>query len=218
MIDTIIFDLDGTLADTEGIHFKAWRQVLLDNKLRDMSFDDFLYYVGTSNEKVAGDSIKQAGSNLTIENLVLEKQQLYLQLLNEVQLCSGARWIVQLLGQMEIKIAVASSSHEKEVRAILKNHNLEHYFQEIICGDMVTNKKPDPEIYLKTLQLLGSEAGQSVAFEDSEHGVVAAKAAGMIVVALPNRFTVNHTYTDADWVLKSFNEVGAVFSELGMQI
>ena len=206
MIQALIFDLDGTLANTEELHFRAWKQTLLANTVEGFTFETFLNYVGTSNEKIAGDYIVSDSIAKTVTQLIKEKQNIYMELIPEVKLCTGAREIIkQFHGQKTL--AVASSSHEKEVRAILTAHNIIGYFKEIICGDMVVNKKPDPEIYLKTSNLLQIPAAHCLAFEDSGPGLNAAKNAKMFGIAIPNEFTQNHDFNRADKVIKDFTEV-----------
>ena len=206
MIQALIFDLDGTLANTEELHFRAWRQALLANKVKEFEFETFLNYVGTSNEKVAGDYILSDGIAKTVPQLIKEKQDIYIELVPEVELCTGAKEIIEQFHGKKA-LAVASSSHEKEVRAILTAHNIIEYFQEIICGDMVVNKKPDPEIYLKTSRLLQIPAAHCLAFEDSGPGLNAAKNAEMFGIAIPNEFTQNHDFNRADKVIRDFTEV-----------
>lgn len=208
MIQALVFDLDGTLANTEMLHFKAWRAALLENGVKEFTFDDFLRYVGTSNEKVAGDYIQSAKIEKSSKELILQKQTLYMELIPEVELCKGAKEIVERF-QGTMHLAVASSSHEKEVLAILEITGLLTYFPVVLGGDMVKNRKPDPEIYLKAQALIGVSGVESLAFEDSGPGLVAAKSAGMKAIAIPNEFTKNHDFRKADAIVKSFDDVDA---------
>lgn len=206
MIQALVFDLDGTLANTEMLHFTAWRKTLLEAGVAEFTLDDFLNYVGTSNEKVASDYIKSDGITKSQQELILEKQNRYMELIPQVELSKGAREIVARF-HGKFQLAVASSSYEKEVRAILEVSGLLPFFQVVLGGDMVQNRKPDPEIYLKAQKLLGVNGGASVAFEDSAPGLLAAKRAGMKGVAIPNEFTRTHDFSGADAVLSSFNDV-----------
>lgn len=210
MITTLIFDLDGTLGDTEELHFKAWRTTLLDHGVPEFTFEDFCAYVGTSNEKVAGDYLTQCKSPTSIDALIAYKQKLYIQLIPQVKLCSGARDCI-LRTSKNYTLALASSSHEKEVRAILSSHNLLSYFSAIMCGDMVSKRKPDPEIYLKTADALGKKPRECMAFEDTEHGLNAAKAAGMYGIAIPTELSRHHDFSAADIIIKSLNVVDDAF-------
>ena len=206
MIQALIFDLDGTLANTEMLHFKAWREALLQNGVGEFTLEDFLRYVGTSNEKVANDYIQSDWIKKSQKELITEKQTLYMDLIPEVELCTGAREILErFYGKMSL--AVASSSHEKEVRAILEIHELISYFPVILGGDMVQKRKPDPEIYVKSAGLLGVEPQECLAFEDSSSGLNAAKNAGMKTIVVPNEFTREHDFTGADSIVDNLAQV-----------
>ena len=210
MIKALIFDLDGTLVDSETLHYRAWENALLQNGVPSFSFEEFLRFIGTSNEKVATEYIKSHNITKNIVDLVLEKQSIYMELLPEIQLCPGVKEMLNRFhGKM--KMAVASSSHKKEIMAILGMNDLLKYFSYVIGGDMVREKKPDPEIYLRTQSFLQLHPGECVAFEDSAHGLNAAKNAGMYGVAIPNMFTQNNNFDRADCVVASFNEVDVVF-------
>lgn len=206
MITAIIFDLDGTIANTEPLHYEAWRDTLLNNGVSEFSFDTFLNYVGTSNEKVAGDYINSHKIDKSSKVLMKEKQDLYMELIPKIELCLGVKDTV-LHFASSLKLAVASSSHEKEVRAILDAHGLLDSFQAIVCGDMVEKKKPNPEIYLKAAGLLQVEPSNCIAFEDSSPGLNGAKNANMTGIAIPNEFTTNHDFSRADQVIEDFTMV-----------
>jgi HAD superfamily hydrolase (TIGR01509 family) len=206
MIKALIFDLDGTLVNTEMLHYRAWKKTLLKNGVRHFSFETFLHYVGTSNEKVATDYIAGDGIKKSVVELIREKQSIYIDLIPEIRLCEGVHEILAR-NQGKRVMAVASSSHQREVVEILEVQGIAEYFAEVIGGDMVENKKPDPEIYLKTQAALDVSPDQCLAFEDSSHGLNAAKNAGMFGIAIPNEFTRNHDFSRADYVLESFAEV-----------
>ena len=206
MIKAFIFDLDGTLVDTELLHYRTWKAVLEENGVAELTFEKFLKYVGTSNEKVARDHIISDGINKTVDELIRAKQQMYLELIPEIQLYEG---VVEILETFHGKVvmAVASSSHLKEVSAILEANNISGFFEYVIGGDMVKKRKPDPEIYLKTLNKLGVLPQESVAFEDTEFGIAAVKDAGIYGIAVPNTYTMNHDFSRADQVISSLSNV-----------
>ncbi len=163
-------------------------------------------YVGTSNEKIAGDYIESDNISKDIAELVREKQIIYMDLIPEIQLLQGAREILDHY-HTTFRLAIASSSHKEEIIFLLKNQGLDGYFDLIIGGDMVRRKKPDPEIYLKAQQTLGFAPQECIAFEDSEHGLNSAKNAGIYGVAIPNEFTLNHNFSRADLILSSLTEM-----------
>ena len=206
MIKALIFDLDGTLANTEIMHHRAWEKALLDNGVSKLPFETFMPYIGTSNEKIAGDYIESDSISKEIAELVREKQTIFMDLIPEIQLFQGARKIIERY-HSTLHLAIASSSHRQEIMLLLKSQQLDSYFDLIIGGDMVRQRKPDPEIYLKVQQLLGFAPQECIAFEDSEHGLNSAKNAGMYGVAIPNEFTMNHNFSRADLILTGLAEM-----------
>lgn len=206
MIKALIFDLDGTLADTEMLHYEAWRKALTANGVEEFSFSAFLQYVGTSNEKVAGDYISSGSIKIDQADLIGQKQSIYRDLIPKVELCTGVRQFLTKYHDKKL-LAVASSSYEKEIHLLLESHGLVDYFNLVLGGDMVKNRKPDPEIYLTAQQRLGVLPQECIAFEDTMYGLTAAKRAGMYGIAIPNRFTEEHDFYGADKIVESFNEV-----------
>jgi len=206
MIKALIFDLDGTLANTEMLHYRAWKETLLNNGVVQFSFETFLNYVGTSNEKVATDFIESDKIKKSVAELIREKQGRYMEFIPEIELCDGVREIISRYHKKKV-LAVASSSYKQEIMAILGANDVAEYFSEVIGGDMVEKKKPDPEIYLKVQSLLHVAPEECLALEDSASGLIAAKEAGMYGVAIPNEFTRKHDFNRADRILGTLAEV-----------
>lgn len=206
MIKALIFDLDGTLANTETLHYRAWEKTLINNGVKQLTFETFMTYVGTSNEKIAGDYIETDRISKNLDELVREKQLIYKDLIPEIQLFRGAR---EIIGRYHAtyRLGIASSSHKEEIMLLLKSQQLNSYFDLVIGGDMVRRKKPDPEIYLQAQQTLGFAPQECIAFEDSEHGLNSAKNAGMYGVVIPNEFTMNHNFSRADLILTGLAEM-----------
>ncbi len=218
MIKAFIFDLDGTLADTELLHYRTWKAVLEENGVEELSFQRFMDYVGTSNEKVAHDHIVSNDIPKTVDELVAEKQLLYMELIAEIQLYDGVNAILEIFEE-EVRMAVASSSHRKEVCAILETHNISRFFEYIIGGDMVQKRKPDPEIYLKATEVLGVQPRECIAFEDTNFGITAAKDAGIYSIAIPNAFTQKHDFSRADRILSSLGDMNSgLLFEIGQLV
>ena len=205
MIRALIFDMDGTLIDSEKMHYRAWRQTLQDFGVHSFPFEDFVSYIGTSNERLAGDYILSHGLAADIESLVLHKQKIYLEMIPEIKPLPGVREILSRY-HGRLLLAVASSSHCLELSRILDTLELSSYFAYVVGGDMVSRKKPDPEIYLRTMALLALRAEECVAFEDSESGIAAAKNAGMFGVAVPNSLLTNGDFSRADAIIRQIDQ------------
>ena len=206
MIEALVFDMDGTLVDSELFHYESWKDILARHKVEKFPFVDFLAYVGTSDEKLAEDFIESERIPLSVEELVSQKRLIYLKMIPDIDLLPGVRKTLELF-HGTLPLAVASSSPRIELDRILKTQKLDSYFEQVIGGDMVSRKKPDPEIYLKTCDLLGLHPSLCVAFEDSESGVAAARNAGMSVVAIPHGLSKHHDFGRADLVVSRMDEV-----------
>ncbi len=206
MIKGLIFDMDGTIADTEHIHFLAWEQTLRERGVNSFTFEAFVSYVGVSNEALAHDYIVSHKLKESIEVLCNRKQRIYLDLIPQVQLLPGVEQIVRKYSE-RCQLGVASSSDCIELELILQNAGLRNYFEVIVGGDMVQNKKPDPEIYLQAARRLGLQPQECCAFEDSEAGVQAASRAGLFVVAVPHSLTLQHDFGHADLIFDSMDQV-----------
>jgi len=206
MFKALIFDMDGTLVDSERVHCRAWSETLSSYGISAPPFEEFGRYVGVSDESMAVEFVESGGLDVGPDRLLDEKRARYRSLTTHIPLLAGVN---ELLGRCNsvYPMAVASSSPHGEVMRILEQHGLKALFEHIVGGDMVANKKPDPEIYLKTAGLLGVEPESCLAFEDSGAGVAAARSAGMKVVAVPQHVTVDHDFSDADVRVASLLEV-----------
>ncbi|RSM85576.1 phosphatase [Kibdelosporangium aridum] len=108
------------------------------------------------------------------------------------------KWLAEADG---LRLAVASSSPASWVLPLLEQTGYRSRFEVVACGDEVSAHKPDPAVYDLALARLGVQAAEAIAFEDTPHGVAAAKAAGLRCVAIPNRHTDPSRFTAADLVL-----------------
>jgi HAD superfamily hydrolase (TIGR01509 family) len=205
-IEALVFDMDGTLVDSEHLHYKAWKKTLGRQNVEDFPYDEFVAYVGASNEQLAEDYIVSERIPVTVDELVGQKQLVYLEMIAGIELLPGVRKTIEQF-HGTLRLAVASSSHRIELDRILNTLGLSECFEQVVGGDMVHRKKPDPEIYLKTCDLLGLKPSSCVAFEDSETGVAAARDAGMLTVAIPHGLSMHHDFGDADLVVEQMDEV-----------
>ena len=201
-ITAMIFDMDGTLVDSERVHWQAWKQTLGTHGITVPGYTEFKKYVGVSDEQMALEFSEAADSELDPDKLVSRKCQTYLELIPRIKLLPG---VVDLLDRWHHRcsMAVASSSPHRELVALLDHHGLNDRFLHVIGGDMVTRKKPDPEIYVMAVNRLGVPPSSCIAFEDSQSGVASAKSAGLTAVAIPQPMSADHDFSRADLVLES---------------
>ena len=205
MITTVIFDLDGLLADTEPLHCRAY-QAALRAKGATLKEADYVEHWVRSGKGIA-EWVSQQGLNLDPDELRAQKSKRYLELLaSSLRPMEGAVELLETLFGKKT-LALASSSYRDAVDGVLQGLNLAHYFKVIVSGLDVTRVKPAPDIFLAAADQAGAVASQCVVLEDAEKGVVAASQAGMLCIAVPNAHTRHHDFSKASRVCSSLKEV-----------
>ena len=215
-IEALIFDVDGTLADTEEAHRQAFNDAFRAHGL-DFCWSRELYrellQVTGGKERLAAffhrtrltasDRILLSG---LIPRLHATKTSFYRESMGRgrVPLRSGVRRLMAEARAAGVRLAIASTTSPDNVSALLEGalgYGALNEFSVIVTGDAVSRKKPAPDIYLLALSRLGITARRAVAFEDSAIGVAAAKAAGLLTVATPSDWTREQDLAAADLVL-----------------
>src|SRR3990170_5619808 len=204
MITTVIFDLDGLLADTEKLHWRAYQEALRAHGATLTEADYVEHWVRTG--KGIGDWVAQHGLNLDPLALRSHKARRYLELLTtDLRPMDGALKLLETLRGKKT-LALASSSYRDAVEGVVRGLDIGHYFQVIVTGLDVERVKPAPDIFLAAAQQAGAIPSQCVVFEDAEKGVLAALAAGMSCIAVPTEQTRHHNFSQATRVCSSLNE------------
>jgi HAD superfamily hydrolase (TIGR01509 family) len=205
VITSVIFDLDGLLADTERLHCQAYKDVLGQYGLTvtDVQFAEHWTRAG----KGISEWIKEKDLPLDIPLIRKQKSERYLELVeSSVQPMEGAFTLLERLSG-KITLALASSAYQHWVEPVLRCLDITHYFEKIVSGDSVSRSKPFPDIFLYTAQKLGVQPSQCVVLEDAEKGVLAARQAGMKCIAVPNEYTRDNDFSQATRVVSSLNEI-----------
>ena len=133
--------------------------------------------------------------------------QQYLAAVERQAVLPGVAEYLQDAGDRGLKLAVASSSNLAWVEGHLARLGLLSRFEHLLCSDHVSRTKPDPELYLAALDRMGLAPGEAIAFEDSRHGLHAARAAGLFTVAVPTSLTASLDLSAASLKLGSLSEM-----------
>ena len=205
MITTVILDLDGLLVDTEPLHCRAYQEVLRSQGATLKEADYIQHWVRSG--KGIGEWIADHGLELDSREIRAQKSRLYLQLVAS-SLCpmDGLFGLLERLHAKK-KLALASSSYRDAVDGVLQGLKIAHYFEVIVTGTDVSRVKPAPDIFLAAARRMGAAASECVVLEDAEKGVLAAYAAGMRCIAVPNEHTRDHDFSNAALVCSSLNEI-----------
>ena len=215
-IEALIFDVDGTLADTEEAHRQAFNDAFGAHGL-DFCWSRELYrellQVTGGKERLAAFFYRirlPASERIRLSGLIprlhATKTSFYRESMERgrVPLRPGVRRLMAEARAAGVKLAIASTTSPDNVSALLEGalgYGALNEFSVIATGDAVSRKKPAPDIYLLALSRLGLTARRAVAFEDSAIGVAAAKAAGLLTVATPSDWTRDQDLRAADLVL-----------------
>lgn len=214
MIKALIFDVDGTLAETEDVHLRAFNQAFADFKLG-WHWDRALY---TELLKVTGgkERIRHFIDRYQPENgeyasaLIAQmhraKTRHYTALIDEgaVELRAGVHMLLRNAAEHGMRLAIATTTSLPNVEALLRatlGTDANKMFDVIAAGDQVPNKKPAPDVYLLALSGLGLKADECLAFEDSENGLRSALAAEIPTVISKSVYTLHHDFEGAELVL-----------------
>ena len=217
-LKAIIFDMDGTLADTEELHRRAFNLAFREygcplNWSR-LEYKQLLSISG-GRERIHH-CLQQAGVDgaelqQTVDSVHQEKSTLYRQILvsGVIELRPGVRRLVQECRAAGLKLAIATSSSTDNVNTLLQRtfgSAGAELFPVVVTCDLVAEKKPSPAVYIRALADLGLKAEHCIAVEDTSNGNLAALAAGMPVVITTHPLTMDNDFTGASLVLNHLGE------------
>ena len=185
MFEAVIFDWDGTLADTRQVIVISFQKALSEINCK-VSDEYIERRIGIGAAETFRDILRSAKCTFDeklIQHLIERKSQLEIELTPQVQLFPGAKELLEAL-QGKVKVGLASMNNRSVIMHMVEANDLKKYFEVILTADSVSHSKPNPEIFLKTASELKTSPEKCVVFEDSIFGVKAAKSAKMGCVAV----------------------------------
>jgi HAD superfamily hydrolase (TIGR01509 family) len=197
----VVFDLDGVIVDSEPTHERATGEYLaslgatVDQRLR----DDMM---GRRVRELTDAIAEELG--LAPAEVLAGREAVFWRLLGEgggLEPMPGLHRAIGRLTDAGLPLAVATSGTRAYAEHVLERLGVRGAFKAVVSGEDVVHGKPHPEIYLRAASLLGTDPADCVAIEDTLHGVTAARAAGMRVVAVPNALTATMDFSAADAVV-----------------
>lgn len=181
MLKALLFDLDGTLADTDRLHEQAWLEALLPYGIQ---ADHHFYQTqisGGVNPEIAARILPHL-SPMQARVFLEEKEQRFRELATHLKPMPGLHRLLDWAGEMDLKMALVSNAPRENAKYMLELLGLE--FSLKILSDDLGVGKPDPLPYRVALERLGLATSQALAFEDSPTGVLSAKGAGITTIAI----------------------------------
>ncbi|MEU8470320.1 HAD family phosphatase [Streptomyces sp. NPDC029006] len=183
---SVIFDLDGTLVDSEPHYYEASRQTLAEHGVPVYTWADHEDYVGVSTRESAAIWRERYGLRAPVDDLLARANQRYLDLARAgTRAYPEMRALVERLAAETVPMAVASGSSPEAIEAVLAGTGLDAFLRTAVSADEVPRGKPAPDVFLEAARRLGTEPADCVVLEDAAPGAAAAHAAGMRCVAVP---------------------------------
>lgn len=229
----IIFDVDGTLADTEDAHRKSFNKAFAESGLDwnwDVALYDKLLKVTGGKERIKHflatylpNFTKPADFDSFVKNLHALKTVHYNAMLREgsIPLRPGIKQLIQEGRAAGITLAIATTTTAENVATLLEvglGKDWEHYFSANGCGDIVPHKKPAPDIYFWVLDKLGLPATDCIALEDTNNGLRAALGAGVKTYITTNQYTLHQDFTGAAAVLDDLGNLQSFYQLAGIHV
>ena len=211
----IVFDMDGVIFDSETCVIESWMYVA-DKYNIDGIEEACNECLGLNREATKIKMLERYGSDFPYDEFKQEASKFYHDKYDGglLPLKPGIEDLLRFLKNNNKKVAVASSTRREVVEDEIRDAGLFKYFDVLVCGDMVTKSKPDPEIFLKACYELGVSPKRSFGIEDSYNGIRSANSAGLRTIMVPDRIPPNGDMRElTEIILPSLVEVREYLGE-----
>jgi len=207
----VCFDHDGTLVDSEPIHYRLWRDVLVPHGVALTEAQYKERYSGVPTLANARDLVTRHGLAVAPDTLAMDKHRAMSEFVTRAAfpLLPDVPAAVARLRECGLRLAVVTGTARISIEATLREHALAPHFETVVAAEDVVRNKPAPDGYLLAARRLGLPPAQCVAIEDTEHGANAAHAAGVACVAVPTAMSRHHDFSRANAVFATLPEAVA---------
>lgn len=204
----ILFDLDGTLIDSEELHYAAFQQALLEYGYDLNSLGDTIKYKGSFRHMFEAIATQFHLPDDMFETIYQRKVEITITTpANQVDILDGVISFLELMRERDVPMGVVTNSEQAYVDHVLQNFDLQQYFEHVIHADHVAQPKPHPEGYQRGAELLQLQPDQILAFENTDAGIQAATEAGLKVIAIRSTDRLGtSTYEAAHLAIDHFSD------------
>ena len=209
MLQTVIFDMDGVIVDTEPVHNYAYYQHFKELGI-EVSAEMYASFTGNSTKNVFQKIKDHFGVAEDIPTLVEKKRSLFNNAFDtkaDLFLLEGVEELIKQLHQNGIQLILASSSSKVTINRVFNRFSLHTYFSYIVSGEDFPQSKPNPDIFLEAVRLSKSNKENCIVIEDSTNGIKAAHAAGVFCVGYRSVNSKKQDYSLANLVIDRFEEL-----------
>ena len=211
MINTVIFDMDGVIIDSEPIHEELSRSFFVELGLN-LSDEELNSFTGQSGKNIFGYLKNEYGLSQSVDwmlNRATERFLSHLEQIEKMDPIKGVEPLIEELLNQDIQLILASSSVMRSIDVVLDMFDFHQFFSLKLSGDDFERSKPHPEIFLKAAEVGKTHPTNCVVIEDSRNGVKAAKSAGMKCIGFQNPSSSYQDIQLADLIIECMTELDA---------
>jgi HAD superfamily hydrolase (TIGR01509 family) len=211
MVNTVIFDMDGVIVDTEPLHYHAYHQHFKHLNI-EVPHEMYAGFTGLSTKNTYQKLKENFNLEHEVEALIQSKRDFFNGLFDtkeDLELLPGVFDLIKDLHSNGLQLVLASSASNITIKKVFDRFNLHQYFTHKVSGEDFPQSKPHPAIFLKASELSGTPVTECIVIEDSTNGIKAANAAGIFVVGYKSENTAPQELSAANKVISHFSELNA---------
>jgi HAD superfamily hydrolase (TIGR01509 family) len=209
MIQTVIFDMDGVIVDTEPVHHYAYHQHFKQLNI-EVTPEMYSSFTGNSTKNIFEKLKAQFNLSESVLTLVETKRNIFNDAFDNKEdlfLLDGVEELIKELYSNRIQLVLGSSSAKVTINRIFNRFDLHHYFTHIVSGEDFPKSKPNPAIFQHAAFLAQTPVENCIVIEDSTNGILAAKSAGIYCIGYNSFHSKRQDYSKADLVIQNFSEL-----------
>lgn len=207
MSSLVIMDFDGVIIDTEYVWYQIFVEWFKENFDYTLSEEEFMMSIG-ADAYILFDYLREKKNiDVDLDTFKKETQDLFIEKSKNLPLIDGVESFIKQVKNDGWTLSLATSATREKPLYHLKRLDLLDYFDYLVTADLVENIKPEPDLFLKAIDLAGVDKKDAVIIEDSKNGLIAGIRAGIDVIVCPNRLTKGDDFSGCLTVVDSLDEI-----------